>query len=304
MAINKQNLLKAARMVGAKHARFIALQARKQDKFESDWELRADSAIQSVHSKVIDKLLETGNVKDVNRFVNFDELVFKHYFESVAAAMGIAESELEFLKDPEVKLAKAPPKVKVPNSFKDLRKLWDRFKDTGKLPARQRELADKIKQQYLKKVADVWRKYSGDFRSGREFNQSEARESLESAADVTYSRAKMIVETETTNYYNQTRREIYDQSDAIWGYLFLAIRDQATTKWCSDKTFQGKRGRHGLVYKKGDPLTDKETPAIHWNCRSEYVPLTPFNPRHKKLIENLSLHRRNNTCHPLPKGWS
>lgn len=303
MAINKQNLIKAARLLGAKHARFIALQARKQDKFESEWEVRSEAEVKKVHQKCIEKLLETGDLNSIKKDVNFRDMVFQHYFYSVAAAMGVAESELEFLKDPNVRMS-APPKVQIPKTLETLRRMWDEYQKKGKMPARQKDLAEKIKQQYLKKVADVWRKYSEPFRSGDVFNQEAAKTKFEEAAKVTQSRAKTIVNTETTNYYNETRRTIYDQSDAITHYLFLAIRDQATTKWCSEHKVDGKRGRHGLVYKKGDPLTQKETPAIHWNCRSEMVPLTPFNPRHRKLIEDEKMHRRNNVCHPLPKGWT
>lgn len=164
------------------------------------------------------------------------------------------------------------------------------------MPARQKEIAEKIKKAYIKKVQSVWVKYGEEFRSGITAETTEAVRQIKEGADVVYSRAKMIVETETTYYYNKSRRTVYDESPDVTHYLFVSVRDHATTKWC--------KTRHGLVYKKGDPLLDKETPPIHWNCRSEILPLTWHNPAHRKLIEDLSRRRRNNTCEPLPPGWT
>jgi hypothetical protein len=42
----------------------------------------------------------------------------------------------------------------------------------------------------------------------------------------------------------------------------------------------------------------------HPNCRSEILPLMPLNPKHKKLIDNESMWRQNNSPVPLIKGWN
>lgn len=298
MAINKRNVRHAVKLIGAKHTRCVVALAKQQDQLENSWLYDVSDLHDSIVQKILQQLRTGGKPKLPDHL--FQEFLLQHYFAVCGAAAESVERELHVIA-PEVRLAKKPT---IPKSLADLRKIWDRYRTTGKLPKGFRDRAKEIKDQYLKKTQSVWRKYSEDFRNGDAYTQENVLRKVHKAADTVEARAKTIVRTETTNYYNQTRREMYDQSDAIWGYLFLAIRDQGTTKWCTDQIRDGKRGRHGLVYKKGDSLTDKETPSCHWNCRSEMVPLTKYNPRHLKLIEDLSLRRRNHICHPLPKGWS
>jgi SPP1 gp7 family putative phage head morphogenesis protein len=231
----------------------------------------------------------------------FERFVFANYIQTVVNAVDSTEREAEIILSS--KLTKRPPKAILPGSLARIRELYDLYRKTGRLPKRIKDAAKRIKDQYLRKTQSAWRKYSYEYREGDVATQERVIQKIKDAANTAQARAKTIVRTETTNYYNQTRREIYDRSDAVTHYLFLAIRDQATTKWCTDRTVDGKRGRHGLVYRKDDPLTEKETPACHWNCRSEMVPLIPLNPRHKILIEDDKIQRRNNTCAPLPKGW-
>jgi len=228
----------------------------------------------------------------------FQEFILKHYFEVVGSAAESATEELQVI-DKEKRMAKP----RIPRSLAEVRKIYDRWRRTGVMPKGLNQQAKKIQSKYLDKVQKVWRRYSEDYRAGEDSTKEQVIVKIRDAADVATSRAKVIVRTETTNYYNATRTEIYDQVDGVWGYLFLAIRDQGTTKWCTDRVRGGKRGRHGLVYKKDHPLTKKERPSCHWYCRSEFTPLTIYNPRHLKLIEDLSLRRENNICHPLPEGW-
>jgi SPP1 gp7 family putative phage head morphogenesis protein len=297
MPVNQANVIKAVRLIGAQHTRILIRLAKKQDALENTWMAETTQLHDEIVAEILKQLKTTGRVAIPNKV--FQEFLLQHYFAVCKNAAESAEEEISVVA-PDVKLAKPP----IPRSLKDLRIIFDRYRKTGRLPKGFRDRAAEIKEQYLKKTQSVWRKYSEDFRNGDTFTQDNVLRKVQNAADTVESRAKTTVRTETTNYYNDVRTEIYDQSDAIWGYLFLAIRDQGTTKWCTDKVRQGKRGRHGLVYPKGDSLTKKEKPSCHWNCRSEFVPLTMYNPRHRKLIEDLGLRRRNNTCHPLPEGWS
>lgn len=233
---------------------------------------------------------------------DFTELLMAHYFDVSAEGIKIAE------KDPHITRAKEKNRLagKRRSRFKSIKELfeqWEKWRNSGKVPKRQKAHAEQIKKKFTSKLAEVWKKHSEDFRAGKAMTLEKARAEIKKALDVTESRAAMIVRTETTNYYNKAKTDIYDASPDITHYLFLAIRDKATTAWCTDETRNGKRGRSGLVYAKDDPLKAKETPACHWNCRSEMLPLTPLNPRHQKLIEDDKIKRRNNTCTPLPKGW-
>lgn len=187
-------------------------------------------------------------------------------------------------------------KTRLPGSLAGLMELWDRYRKTGKAPKRVRTLSDRVRRAYLRKVQSVFEQHSEAFRQGKTFDKLQVVNDLKAASRAPHSRAKMIVETETTFYYNRARRQIYDQSGDVTHYLFVAIRDAATTHWC--------RSRNGLVYKKGSAILDRETPPIHWNCRSELLPLTAHNPRHLQLIQDKHLWRELRQCGPLPRGWN
>lgn len=300
MTIHKSNLSKAVKLLGKDHARFVVRMAEQQEVYERHWKIVFENYINSLNKKNAQELVEKGRINKSS--VDFEKLIMQHYLEVTATALKLSKEEIEYLKNHDKKLA-SYPKIKVPRTFRELQEIYDVWRSKGSLPKRQRDLANSLKKEYIKKCQDVWRKNSKDFLEGEKYDQSMALEILRKGSKGVVSRAKTIVETETTNYFNQTRKDYYDQSNVVTHYLFLAIRDQATTKWCTDKSSGGMRGRHGLVYEKDDPITAKETPACHWNCRSEFVPLSPFNPRHLTLINNKSIHRRNVKCHPLPNGW-
>lgn len=183
-----------------------------------------------------------------------------------------------------------------PSNLGELMHLWDVYRKTGKAPRRVKVLSERIRSSYLKKVQGIFEKHASAFQKSGEFDRHQALTEIQAASRAPYARAKMIVETETTHYYNQARRQVYDRSDDVTHYLFVAIRDQATTHWC--------RSRNGLVYKKGSAVLDRETPPIHWNCRSELLPLLAHNPRHLLLIQDKHLWRELRSPAPLPAGWN
>lgn len=297
MPINESNYMKAVKLVGPVHAAFLRLQANKQDKLEQEWEVETERMHQKCKAYAVESLKKTGKAAVPKGVV--EDFLLRHYFQVLGAAAHLADQETDVI-EARLSAAKKPP---IPRSLRELKEVFDRYRKSGRLPKGLKDMADQIKKQYLKKTQSIWRKYSEDYRNGDVATQEDVIRKVKRAVDAVEPRAKTIVRTETTNYYNDMKREIYDESDAVTHYLFLAIRDQGTTKWCTDRVQGGKRGRHGLVYSKGDPLTAQETPACHWNCRSEMVPLSPYNPRHAKLIADQSLNRRQHTCHPLPEGW-
>jgi SPP1 gp7 family putative phage head morphogenesis protein len=296
--VNKAAISQAVKLLGREHGMCLYRMAKAADKLEIEWALRTRKLNDKIIREMLKTLKETGALKlDDKSIIKF---LFEHYFGVNAFAIETATAEMKVIIEKE---KKELARVRIPRSLKDLRNIYDVWRRTGKLPPGLKKIGLDIKKEYLKKTQSVWKKYADEYRRGDEFTQENVLRKVKKAADTAEARAKTIVRTETTNYYNQARREIYDQSDAVSHYLFLAIRDQRTTKWCTDQTIDGKRGRHGLVYTKDDEITNRETPACHWNCRSEIVPLTRFNPRHKKLIEDLSMRRRLHTCHELPPGW-
>lgn len=263
--------------------------AKKVDALEMIWRINLERFFEKITDEALDSFINKGKAPDPD---------FEKFFTDHAFAIAV-----EALRDSRPlpvggkKLA-GPPKGVVPKSLSDLMRQWDKYRKTGKVPPRQREIARKVKREYLNRVQDFWKKHSEDFRTGdvsKVYDQRKVREALQEESRASYARSKMIVETETTYYYNQVRRKYYDASDDVTHYLFMAIRDHRTTAWC--------KTRHEIVYAKGDPITDKETPPVHWNCRSEMLPLTPINPVHRKLIDDTSRARRQNSPEPLPKGW-
>ncbi len=260
---------------------------------EDRWMKKLRQKYDKLNEFVLWHLEEYGEVPKSLGLLDF---YMDHSFESLSLGMRTAQTREQETALPTKAMLARPPKGKVARSFKDLMTQWDSWRRKKKALPRQKALASKIEKQYLQKVQSVWEKHSRDFRNGSTFTQDEVRAKIIKAAETTYGRAKTIVQTETTHYYNKARRDVYDTSPDVTHYLFVPIRDMATTPWCNT--------RRGLVYKKGDSLLDKETPPIHWNCRSELLPLTPHNPKHAALINDPSRDRRKVNPAPLPKGWN
>lgn len=283
-------------LIGREETRKVLLSAADVTSIESKWKKKWGDELERVTVGILANAAETGRLAFSGRLDDFDNLVMEHSLDTMRKAL---DHSIDFLpRVPEKRLAAGsgnPPAARVPTTFRQLRIMWDRFRKQKYIPRRQQALAERIRREYLKKVQEVWVTHGEEFRKGTTAQRYEAVTAVLKGADVTYTRAKMIVETETTYYYNKTRHAVFDKSPDVTHYLFLAIRDHRTTEWC--------KTRHGLVYAKSDPLLMHERPPCHWNCRSEILPLVPQNPRHLKLIEDSNRWRRHNTCKPLPPEW-
>lgn len=281
---------KAIRLLGRVEATKLAQQATRLDEIELEWMHKFDAFIaENVHSTIQCIHRDTEPHFDID----FGKLLIEHALHVMNYGLHVVRTGME--KDTK-HLAKRLPSRLLPTSFADLRKMYDEYRTKKKLPPRLKTFANDLKKEYLGRVKSIWSDFSEAFRSGDAFAQADVVEKIKDAGKVTSSRAKTMVRTETTSYYNQVRKKIYDSSSDITHYMFLAIRDQATTKWC--------KTRDGLIYKKGEEVTRRETPGVHWSCRSEMVPLTPLNPVHLKLINNKSKWRQFHRPEPLPPGWN
>lgn len=280
---------------GPRTADRIMLAAKDVDAIESKWRKIWLDELRSLTDWLIEKALRTGQL-DLTA-IDFTDIAMTHSLDVMQLAL---HDSVDFLppvpSESRLAKAKAPPTASVPTDFKQLRILWDKFRKKKYIPPRQRAIAERVKKAYLKRVQAEWVKYGEGFRSGETAVRNEAVSAIMKGADVAYARAKMIVETETTYYYNKVRVSVFDQSPDVSHYLFMAIRDHRTTEWC--------KSRHGLVYAKDDPLFKRERPPCHWNCRSEILPLTLLNPRHRAMIEDPARQRRRNKCKPLPEEWT
>ncbi len=292
MPLRLKTITQLSKLLPREEVAEVVRLAKDQDRLEARWRGKLKRKFAELEDQMVDHLLKYGRVPEN---IDFEDFFVEQSFRVMETAIKNARKT----PSQQAQHRLALPKGRMPTTLRELMVLWDAYRKKGKVPPRQREIAKRVKKAYLDKVQSVWEKHARDFRNGYEaqvYNQEAVREVIQRASKAPFARAKTIVETETTRYYNQVRREIYDQSDDVTHYLFVSIRDHATTKWC--------KTRNGLVYAKGDPLLKKETPPIHWNCRSELLPLTRLNPRHAAIISDLSKHRRRHTCEPLPKGWN
>lgn len=269
---------------------WLKLSAQNAQKIENVWVRRFDAAIKDMDEWVFKALWERGRF--AHDEIDFLDLVIEHSYRTMVESTRDAE------KSPGEQTRSAlagPPNSRIPRGLKALKEAYDLWRKRRNLTPRQKTIAKKMKDAYIKRVESIWERFGETFRQGKSYNLNDVREVLRKG-DMAESRVHTIVQTETTHYYNKARRDLYDQSNDVTHYLFMSIRDQATTKWC--------KTRHGVVYAKGDPLLETETPPCHWNCRSEILPLTPQNPRHLALINDKSRARRHRTCEPLPPGWN
>lgn len=266
--------------------------AKVAQDLENRWDLLFQQTI-AHHAKLDADRVTAGSQLDPPPFEN---MMIEHYFRVQIEALQLAEMESELKKKPRL--------ARQPRALSEIIRMYDRWRRGLFKPKGPVARAKELKQKYIESVQSAWKKYSHDFREGGEQTQAEIRGLIREAAKTTTARAQTIVRTETTRYYNQARKAYYDKGDEVTHYLFIAVRDKATTPWCTPGMVNGKRGRSGLVYAKGDPLLDSEMPPCHWNCRSELLPLNRFNPTHLKLINNAAIARRNHVCTPLPPGWA
>lgn len=276
--------------------------AKIAQRLEDEWATKIGRALQDFTPQVVAHLERTGKAIAPN----LEELFIEHFFDVSIRAIRHAEGESEYHTNLPRKAGRTlarVPKINIPESLQQLMKLQDLWRKKKYKPKRAVVEAKNIQKQYLKKVSSVWEEHSHVFRSGEVASQEYVVKQIQEEADTTASRAKTIVRTETTSYYNKARKSFYDESEDITHYLFIAIRDAGTSPWCTPMTINGKRGRSGLVYAKSDPLCSKECPACHPGCRSEMLPLHNLNPAHLRFIQDFKIQRRNVICFPLLRGW-
>lgn len=280
----------------------LAANAVEIQKVENRWERKATATVGRATQRVLDSWAE-GRAGPTDAIDPLLTLLLEHMLDIMDRGLDVAEDAVDDLDDraPTKRLAKKPPRVKIPRKMDDLRRFWDKVrhkrgaKKDGELTDRAREIFERTKKAYITKVQSIWEKYGADWRAGKTGSKEAAFQALQKATKSTASRVRTIIETETTYYYNATREAYYSQSDTVSHYLFLAVRDHATTKWC--------KSRHGKVFEKGTVLFRENIPPCHWSCRSEIVPLTAFNPRHKLLIDDKSKRATRANIIPLPPGW-
>lgn len=304
MGLNQHTLTHLRAMLSEHDVRRIEDNARIAEALERRWLLRADRLFAELNERVLDAVEVTGELPALWGFVDHELGGFLLEHELVAT-----ETAARTVTPAEFVRARAP---KWPTKTARIRALWDQWRKTGALPGRTREQAAAIKVLYIRKMQQLWQDQGRQFIQGRPrvadvdekgpvwnrdaFDREAARQAIENAAKVSRARARTIVETETTRYYNDTRLAFYATVDTVVGFLFVAVRDHATTKWC--------RSRNGVVFAAHSAELRKNTPPCHYNCRSELLPLSRLNPGHRKLLEDAKRRPENNHLVPLLPEWN
>lgn len=269
-------------LLGPDESEQIIRMANKAEKIERKWDKRAEELNEELLYLAVSDLEGDGGKSQMY------ELLLQFLMDHMV------ETSMQSLVMIEERMPAVPKKARLAKRSKDLSywmQVWDAWRTKRKPTKAIKKQADSMLKQYLQATKRWYERASEPIRRGEVPKKVLAKE-LAKQVRAPLSRAKTIVNTETTRYWNEVRRDFYNGEPQVTHYLFMSIRDHRTTQWC--------RTRHGLVYEKGDP---ELPPPIHWNCRSEILPLTPFNPRHQNLIQDKRLARRNNRPVPLPKGW-
>lgn len=275
-------------LFGTEEATLAVKLSLAQERVENTWSRAANLLVGMLLREFMDSIEKNGTPKWI-KLDEIDDFLMRH-------RRAVTEAGINSTAQPNriARLAKGDDARK--KSLKALREWWDRYRKGGKVSKWEKENAETLKKLFLDKIFKTWKKHANDYLGGDDATKDQIYEAIRKEAKVVASRARMITETETTRYFNKGRREVYDQSPDVTHYLFMAIRDHRTTKWC--------RTRHGLVYPKDAKITDTETPPCHWNCRSEMLPLLASNPVHRALIDDPRRQRSLHHPEPLPRGWN
>ena len=317
MPINRKALAILRTMLGADDVKTVENNATIADHVERVWKKKLDTLL----AQLTDRILEATNRADGVLVLpkDIEEIFAAFFLEHEVATVNAASTTT---KHPHIDHARAAKKKKkprntvkpkrtyAPRTAKQARDEWAEYKASGKLPAHAEVKGRKVQSLFVQKLQELWKQNTRDFVDGNArkkngkwnpdaFDKEKARRAIQAATKKSASQARTIVETETTRYYNDARREFYDEIETVEGYLFAIVRDSATTKWCLSRGTKG-----GLVFFKGSALLEKNTPPCHWNCRSELLPLSRLNPTHLKLLLDEDRWAKNNKLVPLPPGWN
>ncbi len=310
--LNRAALVQLSTMLAAEDVERIENNARIAERVEQLWLAKLDETLAAVLAKILDHMERTGELlipADLEQ--QLGGFFLQHELATTIAASSTITAA-EYVRAAAPKRKPAPPIKKFPTDSVRIREQWDEWRRPGRLPGYTKKQAAGIKAVYIRRIQQWWQRSGREFITGQPiatgmddkgtiwnpnaFDREAARRAIQAEMQVARSRARTIVETETTRYYNTTRVNTYDQIETVAGYLYVIVRDAGTTKWC--------RSRAGMVLIKGTIAAKKNSPPVHWCCRSELLPLSRLNPAHRKLLEDLSLRPENRLLVPLPPGWN
>jgi SPP1 gp7 family putative phage head morphogenesis protein len=165
------------------------------------------------------------------------------------------------------KLAKGKWPFGIPKDLTGLEKI---FRDKRRWPLimkRSVAIVNRVRTQYLGLLQKKFQILVPQFRSG-EVTPDQVKEELMKVWQARKARVELIFRTETSTYFGKTQVAFYNSDPDIIGFLFDSVRDTGRTEIC--------RARHGLIFTKehkGELSLSRNTPALHYNCRSHLIAL-------------------------------
>lgn len=266
----------------------------EQDELTAQIVRRMEEILLAIADKATDEYLEKGSYtkpSEADLYVAIESYYKTLVRKAYNAAQIAKQLQKPKMQSVEKKLAKLP--LGIPNRLPPLvkffadRRMWTKMQKRGFL------IVKKLRTAYFKKLDKKFAQIGPDLQNGK-ISPADVKKELRNAWKATKSRVETIFQTETTNYFNKVQVSFYQDDEDIIGFLFQANRDGSTTDIC--------RSRHGLVYRPGSKLLKKNTPACHYRCRSELIPLANT-PANRKMLEDPSRDPEKRKVTPLPPGW-
>lgn len=266
--------------------RSLEARDRVQDRIVAVFMARLDTLMHGVADTAVDQIFSIGE-KGVLAVPDLTVLFQRFYVDVISTGLDLAAVETG-----KKRLAKAP-KGKLPQDLKEIDDLFRDRKAMQRVFKRSQVLSRALRAAYLKRLKGRFAEIMPAILDGR-VDISDAKKHIREAWGASRSRAQTIFRTESTKYFAEAQVSYYAKSDEILGFLYDTIRDSSRTEVC--------RSRHGLVYRQGSKLLKKNTPPLHYNCRSHLVPLADT-PGNRKMLKDPARDPEKVKVEPLPRGW-
>lgn len=260
-----------------------------QERILQDFLAQIDALMLGVGDAAVDQAISSNG--QATLVVPDLTVLFQRFYASVISkGLEIAEEE-----DPSPRLRRLAraPKGNLPKNMKEIDDLFRDRKAMKRVFKRSQTLSRALRRAYLQRLKGRFAEIMPAILDGR-IDPSDAKKYIRDAWGASRSRAQTIFRTESTKYFAEAQVSYYAKSSQIIGFLYDTIRDVSRTEIC--------RSRHGLVYRPGTALLKKNTPPLHFNCRSHLVPLADT-PGNRKMISDPARDPEKVKVAPLPRGW-
>ena len=240
-------------------------------------------------NQVVENFSVTGRYKDPN--LDKVDALFLDFYERIVTSSIFTAQETARQQMPK-KLSKHED-MGLPKGVRKAREVIKDKRFWRRLKKRADRASKRYKQRYLKELRKKFAQIIPAFQRG-DLTIKEIKDNLQANMRFTKSRAETVFRTEVTNYYANAQVAYFEEEEAIIGFIFDAVRDSGSTSIC--------RQRHGLIYRPNTKLLTKNTPSLHYNCRSHLIPLANT-AQNRKMLLDPSRDPTKKKVPPLPKGW-